>query len=73
MFGSIIPDPFATQVIVASPTLADSALGWVSVVMIPSAPTSGSDCSSAAIPTTPASIFSIGSGTPMTPVELTRM
>ena len=35
MFGSIIPEPFATQVIVASPTRAESAFGYVSVVMMP--------------------------------------
>ena len=73
MFGSIIPDPLATQVIVAVPTDADSAFGCVSVVMMPSAPTIGLSCSSAAMPTTPASIFSIGSGTPITPVELTNI
>ena len=71
MFGSIIPDPFATHVIVASPTEAESALGCVSVVMMPSAPTIGSSCRSAVMPTTPDSIFSIGSCTPITPVELT--
>ena len=71
MFGSIIPEPLATQVIVASPTRSDSALGCVSVVMIPSAPTIGSSPSSAAIPRTPRSMISIGSGTPITPVELT--
>jgi hypothetical protein len=61
MFGSIMPEPLATQVIVAEPTEIDSALGCVSVVMIPSAPTMGSPCNSVDIPTTPASIFSIGS------------
>jgi hypothetical protein len=71
MFGSIIPEPFATHVIVASPTLVDSALGYVSVVMMPSAPTIGSSCRSADIPRMPRSIMSIGSGTPITPVELT--
>jgi hypothetical protein len=73
MFGSIIPEPLATHVIVASlpATLAESAFGYVSVVMIPSAPTSGSSCRSAAMPRSPRSIFSIGSGTPITPVELT--
>ena len=50
MFGSIIPEPLATQVMVASPTRNDSAFGCVSVVMIPSAPTSGSSPRSAAIP-----------------------
>ena len=53
-------------------TACDSALGCVSVVMMPSAPIIGSPCSSVAIPTTPASIFSIGNGTPITPVELTK-
>ena len=72
MFGSIIPEPFATHVIVASPTLVDSAFGCVSVVMIPSAPTSGSSCMSSRMPWMPRSIVSIGSCTPMTPVELTR-
>ena len=71
MFGSIIPAPLATHVIVAGPTRTDSALGWVSVVMMPIAPGMGSAPSSAAIPRMPLSIFSIGSGTPMTPVELT--
>ncbi len=73
MFGSIMPEPFATQVIVALPTRADNALGCVSVVMMPSAPTIGSSCNSLAIPTMPRSILSIGNGTPITPVELTRM
>ncbi len=71
MFGSIMPEPFATQVIVALPTVAESALGCVSVVMIPSAPTSGSSCRSTDIPRMPRSMRSIGSSTPMTPVELT--
>ena len=71
MFGSTIPLPFATHVIVALPTDADSALGYVSVVMIPSAPTIGSSCKSAVMPAMPRSIFSIGNGTPITPVELT--
>ena len=50
MFGSIIPEPLAIQVIVAPSTAADSALGCVSVVMMPSAPRSGSAWSSAAMP-----------------------
>jgi hypothetical protein len=52
MLGSIIPEPLATAVSTASPTETDTALGWVSVVMIPSAPTSGSSCRS---PTSPGS------------------
>ncbi len=62
MFGSIIPEPFATQVIVAPVpgTVADNALAYVSVVMIPSAPTSGSATRSCDMPTSPASIVSIG-------------
>ena len=71
MLGSIIPEPLATHVMVALPSDADSALGCVSVVMIPSAPTSGSPCRSPAMPRTPVSIFSTGNCTPMTPVELT--
>ena len=47
-------------------------MGCVSVVMIPSAPTIGSACSvRRETPTRPRSIFSIGSCTPITPVELT--
>ena len=71
MFGSIMPEPLATQVIVASPTRSDSALGCVSVVMMPSAPTIGSPAGRARHPATPRSMISIGSGTPITPVELT--
>ena len=70
--GSIIPDPLAIHVIVAAPIDVESAFGWLSVVMIARAPISGSPDSSVAIPRRPASIFSIGSGTPITPVELTR-
>ena len=73
MFGSIMPEPLATHVMVASPTLEDSAFAYVSVVMIPSAPTSGSSWRSVAMPTMPTSIFSMGSVTPITPVELTSI
>src|SRR5512146_3293282 len=71
MFGSIMPDPFATHVIMASPTFAEMAFGYVSVVMIPAAPTSGSIVSSLDMPWIARSIRSIGSLTPITPVELT--
>src|SRR5579862_2000496 len=71
MLGSIIPEPFATQVIVAAPTRVEIALGCVSVVMMPSAPAIGSGPSAAAMPSRPRSMMSMGSCTPITPVELT--
>jgi hypothetical protein len=71
MSGAIIPEPLATQVMVASPTRSERALGWVSVVMIPSAPMIGSSPRPADIPCTPRSMISIGRRTPITPVELT--
>ena len=73
MFGSIMPEPLATIVITALPVAQEIAFGCVSVVIMPSAPTSGSLCRSPAMPTRPRSIFSMGKGTPITPVELMRI
>jgi hypothetical protein len=76
MSGAIIPDPLtipATWTVV-SPTiaLAPAPLGKVSVVQMVSAAASHEQGSAVSAASTPARALSFGSGTPMTPVELTK-